>query len=164
MLREMKQLSDLLREKRMERGGISFDFQESIVEVDKKGRPVEIKAAVRDVSSRMIEDFMLAANETVAQDYFWQDQPFLYRSHEKPDPDRIHRLFYFLRNYGYYLHGGREDIHPKEFQKILAKIAGSAEEIIGNTGLEAKALPERADGVNRHSRNRRRAFHRDRTR
>ena len=128
MLREMKELSDLLREKRMERGGISFDFQESIVEVDKKGRPVEIRAAVRDVSSRMIEDFMLAANETVAQDYFWQDQPFLYRSHEKPDPDRIHRLFYFLRNYGYYLHGGREDIHPKEFQKILAKIAGSAEE------------------------------------
>lgn len=128
MLQEMKQLSDVLREKRTDRGGISFDFQESIVEVDKKGRPVEVRAAVRDVSSRMIEDFMLAANETVAQDYFWQDQPFLYRSHEKPDPDRIHRLFYFLRNYGYYLHGGREDIHPKEFQKILAKIAGSAQE------------------------------------
>ena len=76
----------------------------------------------------MIEDFMLAANETVAQDYYWQDQPFLYRSHETPDPDKISRLYYFIRNYGYYFHGRGDTIHPKEFQKLLGQIAGTGEE------------------------------------
>jgi ribonuclease R len=112
----------------MERGGISFDFEESEIEVDKKGRPVRISAHERDLASRMIEDFMLAANETIAQDYYWQDQPFLYRSHETPDPDKIRRLYYFIRNYGYYFHGRNESIHPKEFQKLLGQIAGTGEE------------------------------------
>ena len=128
MLREMQTLSELLRQRRMERGGISFDFEESEIEVDKKGRPVRISAHERDLASRMIEDFMLAANETIAQDYYWQDQPFLYRSHETPDPDKIRRLYYFIRNYGYYFHGRNESIHPKEFQKLLGQIAGTGEE------------------------------------
>lgn len=128
MLRDMRMLSDLLRKKRMERGGINFDFEESEIEVDRKGRPISIRAHERDIASRMIEDFMLAANETVAQDYYWQDQPFLYRSHETPDPDKISRLYYFIRNYGYYFHGRGDTIHPKEFQKLLGQIAGTGEE------------------------------------
>ena len=128
MLQHMRELSDLLRQKRMQRGGIDFNIQESIVEVDLSGRPVDISAYERDIASRMIEDFMLAANETIAEDYFWQEQPFLYRSHETPEPEKIRRLYYFIRNYGYYLHGSSEKVHPKELQKVLEKAAGSGEE------------------------------------
>lgn len=89
MFELMQELSALLRERRMKRGSIDFDFPESKIILDEKGRPVDIKPYERNVATRIIEDFMLAANETIAEDYFWQEVPFLYRCHENPDPEKM---------------------------------------------------------------------------
>lgn len=128
MFRDMEKLSGILREKRRKRGSIDFDFPESKILLDEKGKPVEIKPYERNVATRMIEDFMLLANETVAEDYFWQEVPFLYRTHENPDPEKIQQLAVFIANFGYGIKNGREEIHPKELQKLLARIEDSPEE------------------------------------
>ena len=85
----------------MKRGSIDFDFPESKIILDEKGRPVEIKPYERNVATRIIEDFMLMANETVAEDYFWQELPFVYRTHDNPDPEKIKQLGTFINNFGY---------------------------------------------------------------
>ncbi len=103
MLKEMETLSGLLREKRRERGGIDFDFPECKILLDDRGVPREIRPYERNVATRMIEDFMLAANETVAQHFYWQELPFVYRVHEAPDQDKIQKLAAFLYNFGYYM-------------------------------------------------------------
>lgn len=89
MFEQMAVLSGVLREKRRKRGAIDFDFPEAKIILDEKGIPVEIRAYDRNVATKMIEDFMLAANETVAEDFYWQQVPFLYRTHDTPEPDRI---------------------------------------------------------------------------
>ena len=124
----MGELSGLLRERRKKRGSIDFDFPESRIILDKKGRPVEIKPYERNKATKLIEDFMLLANETVAEDYFWQEIPFVYRTHETPDQERVSRLEAMIRNFGYVLKAGKEHIHPKEIQKLLAQIEGTPEE------------------------------------
>ncbi len=136
MFKEMEQLAELLRKKRRKRGSIDFDFPECKIVLDKDGHPLEIKPYERNVATKLIEDFMLAANETVAQHFYWLEIPFLYRVHATPDPDRISKLGAFLRNYGYYMKTlskagskiGGEELHPKEIQKLLDKIAGTPEE------------------------------------
>ena len=128
MFKEMKTLSDLLRKKRKERGGIDFDFPESKIELDDRDFPVDIHPYDRNPATKIIEDFMLMANETIAEDFFWQELPFLYRSHESPDTDRIKRLMILIKNYGYYMNIRQDSIHPMEFQKLLGKIEGTAEE------------------------------------
>lgn len=128
MFERMKELAALLRSKRKKRGSIDFDFPETKIILDPNGRPLEIKPYERNVATDLIEDFMLIANETVAQDYFWQELPFLYRSHETPDVERMKKLAAFIANFGLTIHGAREDIHPKELQKLLAKIAGTPQE------------------------------------
>ena len=85
----MKELADILRQKRHQRGSIDFDFPETKVILDEKGRPVEIKPYERNAATRIIEDFMLMANETIAEDCFWQDLPFLYRTHDNPAPEKM---------------------------------------------------------------------------
>lgn len=127
MFQDMKELAEILRKKRFKRGAIDFDFPESKILLDEQGHPTEIKAYDRNVATKIIEDFMLIANETVAEDYFWQEVPFLYRTHDIPDPEKIQKLSTFINNYGYSIHIG-EDLHPKEVQKLLTKIEGSAEE------------------------------------
>jgi len=124
----MKELADLLREKRRLRGGIDFDFPESKIVLDKKGKPVDIYPYERNAATKIIEDFMLIANETIAEDFFWQELPFLYRTHETPDIERIQKLMIIIKNFGYYLKINKDDIHPKEFQKLLGKIEGTPEE------------------------------------
>lgn len=124
----MDELARLLREKRRKRGSIDFDFPESKILLDDRGWPVEIKPYERNVATRIIEDFMLIANETVAEDFFWQELPFVYRTHENPDPEKITKLGTFINNFGYAIHVGGDDIHPKELQKLLDRIAGSDEE------------------------------------
>ena len=128
MFKEMKTLSDLLRKKRKERGGIDFDFPESKIELDDRDFPVDIHPYDRNPATKIIEDFMLMANETIAEDFFWQELPFLYRSHESPDTDRIKRLMILIKNYGYYMNIRQDSIHPMEFQKLLGKIEGTPEE------------------------------------
>ena len=132
----MRELSSLLRGERKKRGSIDFDFPECKIILDKDGRPIEIKAYERNVATDIIEDFMLAANETVAQHFYWMELPFVYRVHDVPDGDKIQKLSTFINNFGYYMKAvGRtsskvssEEIHPKEIQKLLTKIEGTPEE------------------------------------
>lgn len=88
MFHMMEEVAELLRKKRFARGSVDFDFPESKIILDENGHPTDIKPYDRNVATKIIEDFMLAANETVAEDYFWQDMPFLYRTHENPDPEK----------------------------------------------------------------------------
>lgn len=126
----MKELADILRKKRHARGSIDFDFPESKILLDEKGKPTEIKAYERNAATRIIEDFMLLANETVAEDYFWQELPFLYRTHDKPDEDRMKRLGTFINNFGYVLRMPGGQVYPKEIQKLLDKVEGTPEELL----------------------------------
>ncbi len=130
MFEQMEELAALLRRKRHKRGSIDFDFAESKIILDQNGRPVEIRPYERNVATRMIEDFMLLANETVAQHFFWLETPFVYRTHEKPDPDKIKKLATFIRNFGYHIKQTGDEIHPKELQKLLDKIADTDEETL----------------------------------
>lgn len=88
MFERMKELAAILRKKRMKRGSIDFDFPETKIILDEQGKPVDIKPYDRNVATKIIEDFMLIANETVAQDYFWQELPFVYRTHDNPDTEK----------------------------------------------------------------------------
>ena len=130
MFELMRELAAILRKKRMKRGSIDFDFPETKIILDEKGRPVEIKPYDRNVATKIIEDFMLIANETVAQDYFWQELPFVYRTHENLDAEKIKKLGTFINNFGYTIHIGQDEVHPKELQKLLMKIDGTPEEAL----------------------------------
>jgi ribonuclease R len=123
----MEKLAGILREKRYRRGSIDFDFPETKITLDKNGHPIDVRPYDRNTATRIIEEFMLIANETVATEYFWQELPFLYRSHEKPDPEKMQKLGAFINNFGYSIRVG-ENMHPKEIQKLLNKIEGSDEE------------------------------------
>lgn len=147
MFREMEELSAILREKRHRRGAVDFDFPETKVVLDEIGRPVALKAYERNTATKLIEDFMLAANETVAEDFFWREIPFVYRIHEAPDEEKIRKLAVFLHNFGYTLHIGSNEVHPKEIQKLLSKVEGEPEEpMIARLALrsmkQAKYTPE----------------------
>ena len=145
MLEEMARLSQALRKKRRERGAVDFDFPESKIRLDAEGNPVEIVPYERNDATKLIEDFMLAANETVAQHFYWLELPFLYRVHDTPDGDRMKELAVFLQNFRYRLHlggsgkkkGGKGkggisaqdvQVHPKQLQKLLDQIEGTPEE------------------------------------
>lgn len=128
MFQLMEELAEILREKRRKRGSIDFDFPESKILLDKEGYPTDIKPYERNKATKIIEDFMLIANETVAEDYFWQELPFLYRTHENPDSEKIVKLGIFINNFGYSIHIGQDEIHPKELQKLITKIENTPEE------------------------------------
>lgn len=130
MFELMEKLAAILRRKRHKRGSIDFDFAESRILLDSKGHPVEIRPYERNVATKIIEDFMLIANETVAQHFFWLELPFVYRTHEKPDPEKIMKLSTFIRNFGYHIKLTGEEVHPKELQKLLDKIADTDEETL----------------------------------
>ena len=147
MFELMAELSGILREKRRQRGSIDFDFPETKMILDANGRPIDIKPYDRNVATKIIEDFMLLANETVAEDYFWQEIPFVYRTHESPDEDKVKKLATFINNFGHSLHISNKEVRPKEIQKLLAKVEGTAEEaLISRLALrsmkQAKYTPE----------------------
>ena len=136
MFHLMEELAAALRSKRRKRGSIDFDFPEAKIILDKEGHPTDIKPYERNVATMIIEDFMLAANETVAQHFYWMELPFVYRVHDVPDADRIQKLSTLINNFGYYMKSiGRakskvsdQEIHPKEIQKLLDRVAGTPEE------------------------------------
>lgn len=130
MFELMRELSGIIRERRKKRGSIDFDFPETKMILDEQGRPIDIKPYDRNVATKIIEDFMLLANETVAEDYFWQELPFVYRTHEAPDDEKIHALATFINNFGYSMHIGTNEIRPKEVQKLLGKVEGTPEEAL----------------------------------
>lgn len=131
MFELMEEVAGILRNKRKTRGSIDFDFPESKIVLDKKGHPLEIKPYDRNTATKIIEDFMLIANETIAQDYFWQELPFVYRTHDTPDLEKMVKLATFINNFGYDIKLKSDDVvHPKELQKLLGKIEGSPEEVL----------------------------------
>ena len=137
MFHMMEEVAELLRKKKFARGSVDFDFPESKIILDENGHPTDIKPYDRNVATKIIEDFMLAANETVAEDYFWQDMPFLYRTHENPDPEKMRKLATFINNFGYTLRL-TDDLRPKEIQKLLSEIEGSdAENLISRLTLRS---------------------------
>ncbi len=141
MFKDMETLCNILREKRVKRGAIDFDFPEPFIELDEDGKPVRIVERERRIANRIIEEFMLAANETVAEHVFWLEKPFVYRIHEDPDAERIAEFNKFLHNFGYRLKGNADELHPKEVQRLLAEVKGKKEEHIINK-LMLRALKQ----------------------
>ena len=130
MFETMAYVAGILRDKRSRRGSIDFDFPETKIKLNALGKAVEILPYERTAATKLIEDFMLLANETVAEHFFWQELPFVYRTHEKPDPEKMTKLGIFIRNFGYYFKAGNGEVHPKELQKLLEKISGTKEEAL----------------------------------
>lgn len=149
MFRLMEELAGILRKRRHQRGSIDFDFPETKMVLNDRGEPIEIKPYDRNVATKIIEDFMLLANETVAEDYYWQELPFVYRTHEAPDEEKVRKLATFINNFGYTMHVGSNEIRPKEIQKLLTKADGTPEEpLISRLALrsmkQARYTPDNA--------------------
>lgn len=130
MFERMEELAGILRIRRKKRGAVDFDFPETKILLNKEGKPLDIRPYERNTATDIIEDFMLAANETIAEDFYWQEQPFLYRIHEVPDMEKIQKLTVLINNFGYSLRTQGSEIHPKELQKLLVKIQDSPEEAL----------------------------------
>ena len=125
----MQELCLVLREKRLRRGSIDFDIPESKVILDDQGKPIDIVKRERSIAEMIIEEFMISANETVAEDFYWQEVPFLYRVHEKPDVDDLAELNDFLGIFGYYVKANRKgEVSSSAFQQVIEKVKGRAEE------------------------------------
>lgn len=152
MFELMYELAAILRERRFKRGSIDFDFSESKIILDAKGKPIDVMEYERNNAHRIIEEFMLAANQTVAEDYYWQEMPFVYRTHEAPDTEKIQQLGIFVNNFGYTIKMGAEDeIHPKEIQKLVSKAAGTPEEgLIGRLALRSMKQAKYTTGCEGH--------------
>ncbi|MGM9534379.1 MAG: ribonuclease R family protein, partial [Intestinibacter sp.] len=114
--------------RRARRGSIDFDFPESKIILNSEGKVVDIKSYERRISNRMIEEFMLVTNETVAEHFFWLAVPFVYRIHEIPAAEKMETLNKFIATFGYSFKGDLEEIHPKEIQRVLGLIKGKPEE------------------------------------
>jgi ribonuclease R len=133
MFRLMEELAMKLRGRRMARGAIDFDFPEAKVIVDGNGKPVDIVKRDRSIAERIIEEFMLAANETVAEHFHWLKVPFLYRVHEDPDQEKMFRFIEFAANFGYVVRGRGNKVHPRSLQTLLEEIEGTREETVLST-------------------------------
>lgn len=147
MFEQMGELAQILRTKRMDRGAIDFDFKEAKVLVDKEGNPTDVVIRERSVAERLIEEFMLLANETVAEHFHWMNVPFIYRIHEDPNAEKLQRFLEFITNFGYAVKGTGNEIHPRALQNILEEVAGSPEETVISTVMlrsmkQAKYDPE----------------------
>lgn len=143
----MKELALILRKRRMDRGAIDFDFDEAKILVNKDGKPADIVLRDRSIAERIIEEFMLAANETVAEHIHWLDVPFIYRIHEDPNPEKLQAFLEFITNFGYLVRGKANTVHPRALQYLLSQIKDTPEERIISTVMlrsmkQAKYAPE----------------------
>ena len=134
----MHKLAVKLEEKRRERGSIDFDLDESEIRLNDKGIPVSVEIAQRRSANKMIEEFMLLANETVAEHFYWMEVPFLYRVHEKPETEKLEKLKIFLRSFGILLRGNRSSIHPRAISSILEQVKGkTCENVVSSVTLRS---------------------------
>ncbi|KKO52677.1 ribonuclease R, partial [Paenibacillus sp. DMB20] len=131
--RLMREIALKLRNRRMRRGAVDFDFVESKVIVDENGKPIDIVKRERSIAEQIIEEFMLAANETVAEHFHWLKVPFLYRIHEDPDPEKLQNFMAFAANFGYHVKGRGNSIHPRALQNLLDEIQGTKEQTVLST-------------------------------
>ena len=123
-----EKLARILMKRRERRGAIDFDFPEAKIILNKEGEVVDIKHYERRISNRIIEEFMLVSNETIAEHYFWLGLPFVYRIHETPSAEKMEQLSKFIATFGYTIKGDLEEVHPKALQSIVEKIKGTREE------------------------------------
>jgi ribonuclease R len=130
MFEHMEELAKILNRKRMTRGAIDFDFKEAKVLVDEKGKATDVVLRERSTGERLIEEFMLAANETIAEHFHWLDVPFIHRVHEDPDEGKLETFFEFLGGLGIHVKGTANEVHPQALQKVLNDIKGEPEEMI----------------------------------
>ena len=132
----MEELAQILKNKRLEQGYLNLDIPESKIELDIDGRVTNIKKYETTFANEIIEQFMLTANETIAEKFFWLDAPFIYRVHEKPDYEKVQELNKFLFNFGLRIKANKDNIYPKEFAKILEEVQGKEEEkVVSNLVL-----------------------------
>ena len=124
----MNELKQILSAKRVRRGSVNFDFPETKIKLDTDGKPIEIAPRIRGIASEIIEEFMLICNESVAEEYFWLEAPFIYRSHEEPDGEKMEKLTDFIRHFGYFMRGKTN--HPKNIQVLLNEIKDKPEEMV----------------------------------
>lgn len=130
MFEDMEKLAEALRGKRFGRGAIDFDFKEAKVIVDTEGKAIDVAIRERSVAEKLIEEFMLAANETIAEHFHWLDVPFIHRIHEDPDESKLQKFFEFVGTLGYAVKGTSNEIHPQALQKVLKRVEGEQEEMI----------------------------------
>lgn len=129
----MEELAHLLKDRRMEQGYLNLDVPESKIDLDVDGKVTNISKYETTFAHEIIEQFMLTANETIAEKFFWLDAPFIYRVHEEPDIEKIQELNKFLFNFGLKIKANKDNIYPKEFSKVLEEIKGKEEEkVISN--------------------------------
>ncbi|MDN4070077.1 ribonuclease R [Paenibacillus vini] len=130
----MRELALKLRSNRMRRGAVDFDFEESKVIVDENGKAIDIVKRERSIAEQIIEEFMLAANETVAEHFHWLKVPFIYRIHEDPDQEKLMNFMAFVANFGYAVKGGKGNkVHPRALQTLLEDIQGTKEQTVIST-------------------------------
>ena len=146
-LETMLELAKILNRKRYKRGSLDFDLPEPIVVLNAEGEPVDIYKAERLWSHRIIEEFMIVANETVAEYMFWTDYPSIYRVHESPDREKLHEFLNFVRSLGIRVPAVKNDVQPKLLQRILEQVEGKPEEKLVNylmlrTMARAKYSPD----------------------
>ncbi|MFC4737054.1 ribonuclease R [Bacillus daqingensis] len=147
--KDMEELAAVLRKKRFQRGAIDFDFKEAQVHVNDEGRPTDVTIRERSVAEKLIEEFMLAANETVAEHFHWLKLPFVYRIHEDPDETKLAQFLETVAGFGYVIKGTANGVHPQALQKLLRSVKGEAEEPVISTMLlrslkQAKYDPQNA--------------------
>jgi ribonuclease R len=131
--KKMEELARILLKRRKTAGSLDLDIPESKITLDKNGRAVDVGKYELTFANSIIEQFMLTANETIAEKFYWLEAPFIYRTHEAPDMEKVSELNKFLFDFGYKIKGNKESIHPKEFSKILEKIKGKPEERVIST-------------------------------
>ena len=132
----MEELAIILKNKRMEQGYLNLDIPESKIVLDIDGKVTNISKYETSFSHEIIEQFMLIANETIAEKFFWLEAPFIYRVHEEPDIEKIQELNKFLFNFGLKIKASKDNIYPKEFSKILEEVKGKEEEkVVSNLVL-----------------------------
>jgi len=143
----MRELAEKLTQKRFSRGSLDFELEEAKVILDEEGHPIDVVKEERRIANRIIEEFMIAANEVVAEHIFWLKIPMVYRIHENPDDEKISSLKEFLYNMGYTLKG-TQNLKPKSLQQILEKAKGKPEQRLINTMLLRSLRQARYSGVN----------------
>ncbi|PKK40478.1 3'-to-5' exoribonuclease RNase R [Clostridiaceae bacterium JG1575] len=147
LFESMQELFHILNEKRMKRGALDFDFTESEIELNDKGEPMDVRPLQRGVSNRIIEEFMLAANETVAEQFHWQRIPFVYRIHDEPDPEKLEVFSEMANMMDVSMRIGK-DVTPKDLQQVLEWVKGTPAEHVLSKLLLRSMMQARYSPVN----------------
>lgn len=147
----MEELAHILKDRRDKEGTLNLDIPESKIILDEQGKVISIGKYELTFANEIIEQFMLTANEVIAEKFFWLEAPFIYRVHEVPDEEKIDELNKFLFNLGYRIKGNKENIHPKAFAEVLEQVKGKEEEkVVSNLLLRTLKVARYESSCNGH--------------